>query len=64
MNAISNFMLNSFYHHHHHHRHYHHESVLPKGRAFTASTGTKAAVLTKAGLPPQAQEPKLHFYQG
>ena len=29
-----------------------------------ASTVTKAAVLPKAGLPPQTQEPKLQFYQG
>ena len=34
-----------------------HQSVLPKGRSFTANLGTKAAVLPKAGLPPQTQEP-------
>ena len=34
-------------------------SVLPKCRSFNAS----AAVLPKAGLPPQTQEPKLEFYQ-
>ena len=43
---------------------HHHLSVLPKGRSFTASLGTKAAVLPKAGLPPQIQEPRLQFYQG
>ena len=36
---------------------HHHQSVLPKGRSFTASAGTKAAV-----LPPQTQEPGLQFY--
>ena len=41
-----------------------HQSVLPKGRSFTGNPGTKAAVLLKAGLPPQTQEPKLQFYQG
>ena len=40
------------------------QSVMPKGRAFTVSTGTWAAVLPKAGLPLQAQEPRLQFYQG
>ena len=39
-------------------------SVLPKGRSFTASAGTKVAVLPKAGLPLQTQEPRLQFYQG
>ena len=39
-------------------------SVLPKGRSFISSTGTKAAILPKAGLPPQTQEPRLQFYQG
>ena len=43
---------------------YHHQSVLPKDRSFTASAGTKVAVLPKAGLPPQIQEPRLQFYQG
>ena len=32
-----------FYDHHHHH----HQSVLSKGRSFTANSGTKAAVLPK-----------------
>ena len=41
-----------------------HQSVLSKGRSFTASAGTKAAVLPKAGLPPQTQKPRLLFYQG
>ena len=41
-----------------------HQSVLPKGRYFIASAGTKAAVLPKAGLPAQTQEPRLQFYQG
>ena len=36
----------------------HHQSVLPKGRSFTASSGTKVAV------PQQTQEPRLQFYQG
>ena len=39
-------------------------SVLPKGRSFTASAGTKVTVLPKAGLPPQTKEPRLQFYQG
>ena len=39
-------------------------SVLPKGRSFTASAGTWSAVLPKAVLPPQTQEPRLQFYQG
>ena len=34
-------------------------SVLPKGKSLTASAGTYAAVLPKAGLPPQTQEPRL-----
>ena len=38
---------------------YHHQSVLPKGRSFTASGETYAAVLPKEGLPPQTQEPRL-----
>ena len=36
-------------------------SVLPKGRSFTANSGTKAAILPK-GLPLQTQEPRLQFY--
>ena len=43
--------------------HRHHQSVLPKGRSFTASAAT-AAVLPKAGLPPQTLEPRLQFYHG
>ena len=43
---------------------YHHQRVLNKGRPFTANAGTQAAVLPKAGLPPQTQEPRLQFYQG
>ena len=43
--------------------HHHHQSVLLKSRSFTASAGTKAAVLSKTGLPPQTQEPRLQFYQ-
>ena len=31
----------------HHHHHHHYQSVLPKGRSFTANSGTKAAVLPK-----------------
>ena len=34
-----------------------------KGRSFTASSGTKAAVLPKAGLSPK-QEQRLQFYHG
>ena len=54
----------SLYHHHHHHHHHHHQSVLPKGRFFTASTGFWAVVLPKAGLPPHTQETRLQFYRG
>ena len=32
------------------------------GRSFTASAGIKVAVLPKAGLPSQTQEPRLKFY--
>ena len=39
----------------------HHQSVLLKGRSFIASAGTKVAVLPKAGLSPQSQEPRLQF---
>ena len=39
-------------------------SVLPKGRSFTASAGIKAAFLPKSGLSPQTKEPRLYFYQG
>ena len=46
----------------HHHYHHHQPSILPKGRSFTANSGTKAAVLPKAGLPPQTQESRLQFY--
>ena len=35
-----------------------------KSRFFTANAGTKAAVLPKAGLPPETEEPRLQFYQG
>ena len=42
----------------------HYQSVLPKGWSFTASAGTQAVVLPKAGLAPQTQEPRLRFYQG
>ena len=45
------------FHHHHHH------SVLPKGRSLTASAGTKAAVLPKAGLPPQTQAKGYSFIE-
>ena len=40
---------------------HHHQSVLPKGRSFTISEGSKAAVLAKADLPPETQEPSLQF---
>ena len=39
-----------------------HQSVLPKGRSFTASAGTKTAVLPKADIPPQTQEARFQFY--
>ena len=39
-------------------------SVQPKGRSFTANAGTQAAVLPKAGIPPQTKEPRLQLYQG
>ena len=42
----------------------HHQRVLPKGRSFTASAGTNAEFLLRAGIPPQTQEPRLQFYQG
>ena len=48
--------------HHHLLLHLNHQSVLPKGRSLTANLGTKAAVLPKAGLPLQTQEPRLQFY--
>ena len=35
-----------------------------KGRFSTANSGTKIAVLPKAGLPLQTQEPRLQVYQG
>ena len=44
-------------------QHHDHESVLPKVGSFTASAGSKPAVLPKAGLSPQTQEPRLQFYQ-
>ena len=28
---------------------HHHQNILPKGRSFTANSGTKAAVLVKGG---------------
>ena len=40
-----------------------HQSVLTNGRPFTASEGSQAAVLSKAGLPPQTQDRRLQFYQ-
>ena len=43
---------------------HHQQGVLPKGRSLTASAGTKAAVLPKAGLAPQTEELRLQFYQG
>ena len=42
--------IKKLWNHHHHHHHHHHQSVLPKGRSFNAGTGTKAAVLPKAGM--------------
>ena len=35
-----------------------------QGQIFTACTGTQDAVLPEARLPPQAQVPRLQFYQG
>ena len=43
---------------------HHHQCFLPRGRSFTASAATKAAVLPKACLPLQTQEPRLQLYQG
>ena len=40
------------------------QSVLHKGRSFTASAETKTVVLPMAGFPPQTLEPRLQFYQG
>ena len=57
-------MLRLMEHPQHHHHDHHHQRVPPKGRSFTASAGTKAAVLQKAGLPPQTQELRLQFYYG
>ena len=37
-------------------------SLLSKGWTFTAISGTKIAVLPKAGLPPQTEESRLQFY--
>ena len=34
-----------------------------KRQVLRYSAGAKAAVLQKAGLPPQTQEPRLQFYQ-
>ena len=39
--------------------HHHNQNVLPKGRSFTANSGTKAAVLFKDKIPLQTQEPRL-----
>ena len=39
--------------HHRHHHHHHLQSVLPKGRSFTANSSTKAAVLPKGKLRNQ-----------
>ena len=38
------------------------QSVLPKGKSFTENEKPRLAVLPKAGLPPQTQEPRLQFY--
>ena len=35
-----------------------------KGRFFTVSAGSHAAVLPKAGIPPKTPEPRLQFYLG
>ena len=39
-------------------------SVLPKGRSFTANSGTMLQFCPKAGLPLQTQSPRLQFYLG
>ena len=39
----------------------HHQSILPKGRSFTANSGTKAVVLLEGGLPPQVRNPGCSF---
>ena len=59
-NPQRDFALYIIYHHHHHH----HQYFLPKGRSCTACAWIKVAVLPKAGLPLQTQEPRLQFYQG
>ena len=38
-----------------------HQSILPKGRSFTASTGIQAAVLPKGRSSTQTQEPGCSF---
>ena len=38
-----------------------HQSILPKGRSFTANSRTKDAVLPKGRSSTQNQEPKLQF---
>ena len=40
-----------------------HHRVLPKGRSFTAGSGTKVAVLSKGSRPPHTPEPRLQFSQ-
>ena len=64
-NVIAEMRLFAGHHHYyqHHRHHHHHQSVLPKGRSFSANAGTKVAVLPKTGLPSQIQEPRLQFYQ-
>ena len=41
---------------------HHQQSVLPKGRSFTACAWTHATVLPKAGLTRQTQAPRLQFF--
>ena len=42
-------------------RNYQHQSVLPKGRTFTANSGTKAAFLTKGRSPIRRRSGERHL---
>ena len=41
---------------------HHHQSVLPKGRSFSAISGTKAAIQPKDRSSATHSEPWLQFY--
>ena len=46
-----------------HHHHYHYQSVLPKGRSFTANLGTKAAILAQRQvIHRKLRNQRLQFY--